>query len=62
MLDRPMSFTGTSGVLRFDASVPEVAKFVMNSGLEHHMALAYGDHRQLLREVAGAMDLPVLEI
>jgi len=26
------------------------------------MALAYGDHRALLRETAASMDLPILEI
>jgi len=34
----------------------------MDTGLEHHMALVYGDHRAALRDVAGAMGLPVLEI
>ena len=62
MLDRPMAFTGTSGVVRFDAPASEMAASVMNSGLEHHMALAYGDHRDALRDVAAAMRLPVLEI
>ena len=61
MLDRPMAFTGTSGVVRFEQDASIVMDAVMNSGLEHHMALAYGDHRQALREVAAAMDLPVLE-
>ena len=62
MLRRPMSFTGTSGVVRFDRPVSQVLPDIMNSGIEHHMALCYGDHRQTLREVATAMSLPVLEI
>lgn len=62
MLDRPMAFTGTSGVVRFEQDAETVMGAVMNSGLEHHMALAYGDHRQALRDVAAAMSLPVLEI
>lgn len=62
MLDRPKSFTGTSGVVRFDTPAKDVLDRVMNSGLEHHMALAYGDHRSLLREIAGVMGLPVLEL
>ena len=32
------------------------------SGLEHHMALAYGDHRAALRDTAAALGIPVLEI
>lgn len=62
MLDRPKSFTGTSGVVRFDRPADEVLDRVINSGLEHHMALAYGEHRPLLRQVASAMGLPVLEL
>jgi hypothetical protein len=62
MLKRPMAFTGTSGVLRFDASAHAVLDRIMRSGLEHHMALAYGDHRTALKQAAAALDLPVLEL
>ncbi|MEM8742553.1 MAG: hypothetical protein AAGE13_13805, partial [Pseudomonadota bacterium] len=62
MLDRPMAFTGTSGVIRFDAPVSLVMPRLIEAGLEHHMALAYGEHRPALRELAGAMGLPVQEL
>ena len=62
MLKRPMAFTGTSGVVRFEGGTTAALDRIMASGLEHHMALAYGDHREVLREVAGALDLPVLEL
>lgn len=62
MLKRPMAFTGTSGVVRFDRSADKVLDDVMGSGLEHHMALTYGDHREALRGVAAAMGLAVLEL
>ena len=62
MLNRPMPFTGTSGTVRFDNPASSVLDKVMASGLEHHMALAYGDHRESLRQVAGAMGLSVLEL
>lgn len=62
MLDRPMAHTGTSGVLRFFDPVDDTLERIISSGLEHHMALAYGDHRVTLRGVAGAMNLPILEI
>ena len=62
MLKRPMAFTGTSGVLRFDRPAGEVLSDMIACGLEHHMALAYGDHREALRGVAGAMALPLLEL
>ena len=62
MLRRPMAFTGTSGTVRFERDAGAVLNDVIASGLEHHMALAYGDHRQTLRAVAAAMKLPLLEI
>lgn len=62
MLERPKSFTGTSGVVRFDNPAGATLERVIDSGLEHHMALAYGDYRELLKEVAAAMKLPVLEL
>ena len=62
MLKRPMAFTGTSGVVRFESGTKRALDRIIASGLEHHMALAYGDHRALLRETAASMDLPILEI
>ncbi len=62
MLKRPMSFTGTSGVVRFERDAGAVLEDIISSGLEHHMALAYGDHRTVLRSVAAAMSIPLLEI
>ena len=62
MLERPMAFTGTSGTLRFDSGAAQALDAIIASGLEHHMALAYGDHRDALRSVAAAMNIPVLEI
>ncbi len=62
MLRRPMAFTGTSGVVRFERNAGTVLNDIIASGLEHHMALAYGDHRAVLRGVAGALGLPLLEI
>ncbi len=62
MLKRPMAFTGTSGVVRFESGTKRALDRIIASGLEHHMALAYGDHRALLRETAAAMGLPILEI
>ncbi len=62
MLDRPMAFTGTSGVVRFERDANLVLDDIIASGVEHHMALAYGEHRPLLRSVAAAMSIPVLEL
>ncbi|HCQ66185.1 MAG TPA: hypothetical protein DIU07_13995 [Rhodobacteraceae bacterium] len=62
MLRRPMAFTGTSGVVRFERGAGAVLDDIIASGLEHHMALAYGDHRDALRGVAGALGLPLQEL
>ena len=57
-----MAFTGTSGVATFDISAREFCDRVMNEALEHHYAIAYGDHRDALRSIGSALDLPVLEL
>ncbi|MCP4791380.1 MAG: hypothetical protein GY881_14190 [Gammaproteobacteria bacterium] len=62
MQDRPMSFTGTSGVIRYAQEAEQVLAHILGSGLEHHMALAYGDHRHILRSVAASMQLPIQEL
>jgi L-fucose isomerase-like protein len=58
----PMSFTGTSGVVRFDRPVGEVTEAMMEFGLEHHVAIAYGEHRGVLRALAAEMGIPVVEL
>lgn len=62
MLDRPMAYTGTSGTLAFDRGAGAVRDDILASGLEHHMALAYGDHADALRGVAAGLGIPVLEL
>lgn len=62
MLKRPMAFTGTSGVVRFDSDAGTVLSRVMGAALEHHMALAYGDHRDTLKSAAAALGVPILEL
>lgn len=62
MQDAPMAFTGTSGVVRFDTPAHDVLAGLIGSGIEHHMAVAYGDHKERLRSVAAALDLPILEL
>ena len=61
-LDRPGAFTGTSGVVRFDASVPRVRDALLGGGVEHHMALVYGDHALPAREVAAELGVPVMAL
>jgi L-fucose isomerase-like protein len=58
----PMAFTGCSGTVRFDQSAGEVSARILDEALEHHFALAYGDHRPALRALATRWDIPVLEL
>lgn len=62
MEKRSMAFTGTSGVLSFDTPPETVMGRIMDAGLEHHMALIYGDHRTALASVAAELNIPILEI
>lgn len=58
----PMAFTGTSGVMTFSRPAKELCDTIMAEGLEHHYAIAYGDHRSALRAIAKQLDLPLLVI
>jgi len=58
----PMAFTGCSGTVRFDAPAAEVSTRIMDEALEHHFALAYGDHRDALRALAARWQVPVFEL
>jgi L-fucose isomerase-like protein len=62
MLSAPRSFSGTSGVIRFDERAGDVLDRILEEGLEHHLSLAYGDFRPELRAVAERLALPVLEL
>ena len=62
MLRRSLAFTGTSGVVRFDRPAQAILKDIMDCGMEHHMAVAYGDHRGTLASLAAALDLPLVEL
>ena len=58
----PISFMGTSGVIRFDHPARDVLDTLLGEGLEHHLALVYGDHVDALRAFAHILDLPVLRL
>ena len=62
MLAAPMSFTGTSGVLRFDRPAGDVLATIMDEGLDHHISLTYGDYVADLLALAKLLELPVLRL
>ena len=62
MLRAPMSFTGTSGVMRFDRPAAQVLDTLLSEGLEHHISLTYGEYQPALLALAKMLDLPVLRL
>jgi L-fucose isomerase-like protein len=62
MIRAPLSFSGTAGALRFDRPALEVADQIIREGLEHHVAITYGDVVPELLALARILDLPVLQI
>ncbi|WP_306260561.1 L-fucose/L-arabinose isomerase family protein [Pararhizobium sp. IMCC21322] len=60
MQTAPLAFSGTAGVMQFDAGIKKTLKAVMDAGLEHHTTLAYGDHAGTLTAAASALGLPVI--
>ncbi len=62
MLKAPAAFTGTSGRIRFDSGAAAVMDAIMREGLEHHVSLAYGDHRSVLEALARMLALPILRL
>jgi len=62
MLHAPLPFAGTSGTLRFSRPAGEVMRTLLDQGLEHHLALTYGDHEASLLALARWLDLPVVPL
>lgn len=62
MVRAPKSFTGTSGVLRFDTPAGEVAARMMDENIEHHVAIVYGDYRAPLFALGEKLGIPVKEL
>lgn len=62
MLRRPLPFSGTAGVLRFDSPVGDILHTIMAEGLEHHYGLVYADVRAELHALAAELSIPVVEL
>jgi len=62
MLQAPPSFSGTSGVLRFDNGASNVLDTILSEGLEHHLSFTYGDYTSALITLAKMLDIPVLQL
>ncbi len=62
MLDAPLAFSGTAGVVEFDRPAPEVVATIAREGLEHHFGIVYGDYRQELEALADTWGIPVIDL
>ncbi|MFN3258158.1 MAG: hypothetical protein ACE37B_20965 [Ilumatobacter sp.] len=60
MLDRPRAYDGTSGTLHWDRPAADVARTIFDLGIEHHLGVVYGDHREVLVELARRWGIPVV--
>ena len=62
IIDAPPSFSGTSGVCHFDKPVNQVLDTILSEGLEHHLALTYGDYTAPLYALAELLDISTLAL
>ncbi len=62
MLDAPLPYAGTGGVIRFDRPVEDVMETILTEGHEHHYGIVYGDVRPQLHALAGQLQLPVIHL
>ena len=62
MLDMPLAFSGTAGVIEFEQPAPEVVATIMREGLEHHYGIVYGDYRTELEALAEYWRIPVIDL
>lgn len=58
----PQSFSGTSGLLRFDKPADQIIDTILYEGLEHHIAITYGHYLNELHTLADMLDLPILNL
>ena len=62
MLPRPRPFSGTCGVVQWDHNVDDIITTVFDAGIEHHLAVVYGDYAEALVALASVWDLPVVQL
>lgn len=62
VLDKPMAYTGTSGVIKFDNGVEKILEGLIEERIEHHLVLTYGKHDSAINTFASEFGLSVLEL
>jgi L-fucose isomerase-like protein len=58
----PKSFSGTSGLLKFDRPAREVLDKILTEGLEHHISITYDDITESLETFAQLLDISILHL
>jgi L-fucose isomerase-like protein len=58
----PQSFSGTSGLIKFDQPAHDILKRILKEGLEHHISITYGYFREELIALAKMLNLPVIDL
>jgi L-fucose isomerase-like protein len=58
----PKSFSGTSGLLRFDRPAREILDVILAEGLEHHISITYGEYTDVLITFAQQLNIPTLQL
>ena len=58
----PKSFSGTSGLLRFNRPAREVLEIILTEGLEHHISITFGDYTDVLATFAKLLEIPILPL
>ncbi len=58
VIERPNSFSGTSGVISLGQDSAHKAEQMFRGGLEHHVAFTYGDVSNQLIHLGNQMDIP----
>lgn len=61
ILRAPQSFSGTSGLLKFDQPARQVLDSIVENGLEHHISITYGSFKKELLILAAMLELPVFD-
>jgi len=59
VLRAPLSFTGTSGVVKLDTPANAAIAGLIGGAYEHHVAMVYGDHLAAMAALGEALNLPV---
>ncbi len=58
----PLSFTGTSAVVRFDGGAENATRGLLDHALEHHVAICYGDHQGAVAAAGQRLGLPIVAL